>query len=340
MYRPKTFFICFILLGYSLQASELDSLESRIDKMLMRLNNLQDRTNSASVPEPPPKKESVAKDSIPSEEPPISQNQPRTQSSQASKNFQQLESRIDKLLDRLDIETKRLNRTQPIKQRTNTQPKLTSVHIVPIKSDADNSYALPEDLSSKNFDAPPLPRNRLNFYLGLCIPNDSTFSGITGNYAMDFDNGFELGLEYNRYFEDESFIGVFIEGKYFDTTSVSGYSADGENTVLNGGIILGQDWKLSEHFAFKTQASIGATLANYEISETSVGQMSPGSSIYIIDYNGDDLSFHYSLHLGLEFRWNEFWKSSLYYEFDGHTSNDRIGSHSFHQVGVKTGFGF
>ena len=114
MYRPKIFFLHFILLGYSLQASELDSLESRIDKMLMRLNNLQDRTNSASVPEPPPKKESVAKDSIPSEEPPISQNQPGTQSSQASKNFQQLESRIDKLLDRLDIETKRLNGTDPL----------------------------------------------------------------------------------------------------------------------------------------------------------------------------------------------------------------------------------
>ena len=36
--------------------------------------------------------------------------------------------------------------------------------------------------------------------------------------------------------------------------------------------------------------------------------MSSGSSIYIIDYNGDDLSFHYSLHLGLEFKWNEFWQ--------------------------------
>ena len=55
---------------------------------------------------------------------------------------------------------------------------------------------------------------------------------------MDFDNGFELGLEYNRYFEDESFIGVFIEGKFFDTASISGYSSSGENTALNGGSSL------------------------------------------------------------------------------------------------------
>ena len=340
MYRPKIFFLHFILLGYSLQASELDSLESRIDKMLMRLNNIQDRTNSDSVPEPPPKKESVAKDGIPSKEPPISQNHPGTQSSQASRSLQQLESRIDNLLDRLNIEAKRLNGTDTVNKRNDSPPELPSVDLAPSNSDSGKSYALPDDLSNQDFDPPPLPRNRLNFHLGLCIPNDSTFSGITGNYAMDFDNGFELGLEYNRYFEDESFIGVFIEGKFFDTASISGYSSSGENTALNGGIILGQDWKLSEHFALKTQASIGTTLGNYEIYKTSVGPMSSGSSIYIIDYNGDDLSFHYSLHLGLEFRWNEFWKSSLYYEFDGHTSNDRIGSHSFHQVGVTTGFGF
>ena len=189
-----------------------------------------------------------------------------------------------------------------------------------------NSFALPDELGEQNFDPPPLPKNRFNFYLGLSIPGDSVYSDNSANHDTEFGNGFELGLDYNRIFEDGSYIGAFVEGKFFDTERIKGTSTTGDNRLVNFGVTLGQDWDFSELLALKTQASIGASITHYEIELT--------------NYSANSLGFHYSFLAGLEFRWNEYWQTSLYYEFDGRSSADRMDYQSFHQLGIETGIGF
>ena len=127
-------------------------------------------------------------------------------------------------------------------------------------------------------------------------------------------------------FEDGSYIGAFVEGKFFDTEKISGTSTTGDNRLVNLGFTLGQDWDFSELLALKTQASIGASITHYEID--------------LINYSSNSLGFHYSFLAGLEFRWNEYWQTSLYYEFDGRSSADRMDYQSFHQLGIETGIGF
>jgi len=162
--------------------------------------------------------------------------------------------------------------------------------------------------------------------MGLSIPGDSVYPDTSGNHYTVFGNGFELGLDYNRMFEDGSYIGAFVEGKFFDTEKISGVSTSGDNRLLNLGFTLGQDWSFSELLALKTQASIGTSITHYEIDS--------------VNYSANSLGFHYSFLAGLEFRWNEYWQTSLYYEFDGRSSADRMDYQSFHQLGIETGIGF
>ena len=298
--------------------------------MLERLNKF-DVNDVPSGPPPPPPVEQPMLPLADANELPLIELPPLRESSSAQKNTEvakslnRLENRIDKLLNRLEIQ---IEPPQPSPVQTIGDEPLSSLPVIEldtIDNEPVNSYALPEEISNQDHALPPLPKNRFNFYLGLSIPNDSTYSDA-GNHDIEFENGFEIGLEYNRFFEDESYIGAFIEGKFFETDSLAGSATNGDNRLINFGFTLGQDWSLSEHFAVKTQASIGASSAHYEITSE--------------NYSSTELAFHYSFLLGLEVKWNEYWQTSLYYELDGRSSADRMDYQSFHQIGVVVGAGF
>jgi hypothetical protein len=327
--RPIRFVFTLLLVPIStLLSAELDEIESRMDRLLERLNKMEPSNSSQPVEAPPIPQDlsSIDQDELLSIPPPPLSSQNTTASkSEAPKVFDQLESRINTLLRRLNMESSPLAET-PVQVKK--QPRV-DVPKPPKLSKSDNppnSFALPDELGEQNFDPPPLPKNRFNFYLGLSIPGDSAYSDTSGNHDTEFGNGFELGLDYNRLFEDGSYIGAFVEGKFFDTERIEGTSTDGDNRLVNLGFTLGQDWGFSELLALKTQASIGASITHYEISSES--------------YSANSLGFHYSFLAGLEFRWNEYWQTSLYYEFDGRSSADRMDYQSFHQLGIETGIGF
>ena len=304
IYRLPLLFI----FAFSLSATDLDLLDSRIDQMLERLNKVENsKTTPPSPPVTPIMKEELPSVDFPPLPPPITNRS--SEETETSKTFNRLESRIDELLQKLEL-------------TPNTAPAYqTSPEPQPEQS--------PEELPTVDLETdikvPSLPKNRFNFYIGLSIPNDSTFSE-SGNHNLEFGNGFEIGIEYNRMFEDESYIGAFIEGKFFDTESLAGNTEKGDNRLVNLGFTLGQDWSFSELLALKTQASIGTSITHYEIESE--------------NYSQSDLAFHYSFLIGLEFRWNEFWQSSVYYELDGRSAADRIDYQSFHQIGIETGIGF
>ena len=327
--RPIRFvFTLLVVPIFSLLSAELDEIESRIDQLLERLNKMEPSNSSQPVEAPPNGLDlsSIDQDELPSISltPLPSQNKSESKSD-APKVFDKLETRIDNLLRRLNMDSSPLEETptQVKKQPRVVVPKPQKLS----KSDnPPNSFALPDELGEQNFDPPPIPKNRFNFYLGLSIPGDSVYSNTSGNHDTEFGNGFELGLDYNRMFEDGSYIGAFVEGKFFDTEKIKGISTTGDNRLVNLGFTLGQDWDFSELLALKTQASIGASITHYEISSKS--------------YSVNSLGFHYSFLAGLEFRWNEYWQTSLYYEFDGRSSADRMDYQSFHQLGIETGIGF
>lgn len=317
--------LCF---SVSLYSSEFNDLESRIDQMLKRLNNLDSpKINPAKTPVPSPQTPVVIeiKSELPQINlPPLPNPKTTEDSSDVSKSLNQLESRIDSLLNRLDLNVKPHD-TLPAPPRKESRPlPVISDHAVDYQ--AGSSFALPEKISEQDIKPPPLPKNRFNFYIGFSIPNDTTYSDSTGDHNIEFGNGYEIGFEYTRIFEDKSYIGAFIEGKFFDSESLSSALIDGDNRLINFGFTLGQDWTLSEHFAVKTQASIGASSAHYEITSE--------------NYSSTDLAFHYSFLLGLEVKWNEYWHTNLYYELDGRSSADRVDYQSFHQIGLEAGIGF
>jgi len=316
----------FFIFAFSLSATDLDHLENRIDQMLERLNKVENsKTTPPSPPVTPIMKEELPSVDFPPLPPPITNRS--SEETETVKTFNRLETRIDELLQRLELTPSTAPAYQP-SPTPKPEQSVTELPIVDLETDPSvylRTYSLPEESSPQDFNAPPLPKNRFNFYFGLSIPNDSTFSE-SGNQNLEFGNGFELGVEYNRMFEDESYIGAFIEGKFFDTESLAGILEKGDNRLVNLGFTLGQDWSFSELLALKTQASIGTSITHYEIESS--------------NYSESDLAFHYSLLIGLELRWNEFWQSSVYYELDGRSSADRIDYQSFHQIGIETGIGF
>jgi len=321
------FLLLFLPLA-TIYSAELDDLETRIDQMLERLNKVESAKSKKVTPEPLPQidPEMEIEMGLPTFPLPSLPADAKTQSnSEASQALNQLENRIDNLLRRLNIESSPLAETlaQVKKQPRVDVPKPQKL---PQSENPHNSFALPDELKEQSFDPPPLPKNRFNFYIGLSIPRDSVYSDTSGHHDTEFGNGFELGLDYNRLFEDGSYIGAFVEGKFFDTEKISETSTTGDNRLVNLGFTLGQDWDFSELLALKTQASIGASITHYEIELT--------------NYSVNSLGFHYSFLAGLEFRWNEYWQTSLYYEFDGRSSADRMDYQSFHQLGIETGIGF
>ena len=305
-----------------------DHLESRVDQMLERLNQIDSQTSP-----PPPPQDVETPVSVESEDklpqiilPPLPQSGLTPGNSEVAESFNNLEKRINNLLNRLDLP---VSTSGGDAQQTPDFSPPTGLPVIDLDKTYHNtfsSFALPEDTDLQNQEPPPLPKNRFSFYLGFSIPNDSTYSNSSGNHDIEFKNGYEIGIEYNRFFVDNSYIGGFIEGKFFDTGSLAGNSTNGDNRLINFGFTLGQDWTLSEHFAVKTQASIGASSAHYEIT--------------FDNYSSTDLAFHYSFLLGLEVKWNEYWHTHLYYELDGRSSADRMDYQSFHQIGVETGIGF
>jgi hypothetical protein len=322
------FFLFLFLPLATIYSAELDDLETRIDQMLERLNKVESATSKKVTPEPLPEinlemETEIGLPTIPLPSLPADAKTPSN--SEASQALNQLENRIDNLLRRLNIESSSLAET-PVQVKKQPRVDVPKPQKLSKSDNPSNSFALPDELGEQNFDPPPLPKNRFNFYLGLSIPVDSAYSDTSGNHDTEFGNGFELGLDYNRMFEDGSYIGAFVEGKFFDTERIEGTSTDGDNRLVNLGFTLGQDWGFSELLALKTQASIGASITHYEISSES--------------YSANSLGFHYSFLAGLEFRWNEYWQTSLYYEFDGRSSADRMDYQSFHQLGIETGIGF
>jgi hypothetical protein len=312
----------------TLLSAKLDEIESRMDQLLERLNKMEPSNSSQPVETPPIPLDlsSSGQDELPSIPlPPLLSHNTTASKSEAPKVFDQLEGRIDNLLRRLNMESSPLVEAQV---QIKKQPRMDVPEPQKLSESENppNSFALPDELGEQNFDPPPLPKNRFNFYLGLSIPGDSVYSDTSGNHDTEFGSGFELGLDYNRMFEDGSYIGAFVEGKFFDTEKISGTSTTGDNRLVNLGFTLGQDWDFSELLALKTQASIGASITHYEID--------------FINYSSNSLGFHYSFLAGLEFRWNEYWQTSLYYEFDGRSSADRMDYQSFHQLGIETGIGF
>ena len=327
--RFSYFFFLFLFLPLAtIYSAELGDLEARIDQMLERLNKVESAKSKKVTPEPLPQidPEMEIEMGLPTVPLPSLQADTKTQSnSEASQALNQLENRIDNLLRRLNIESSPLAET-PAQVKKQPRVDVPKAQKLSQSENPHNSFALPDELGEQNFDPPPLPKNRFNFYLGLSIPGDSVYSDTSGNHDTEFGNGFELGLDYNRMFEDGSYVGAFVEGKFFDTERIKGTSTTGDNRLVNLGFTLGQDWDFSELLALKTQASIGASITHYEIELT--------------NYSANSLGFHYSFLAGLEFRWNEYWQTSLFYEFDGRSSADRMDYQSFHQLGIETGIGF
>jgi len=181
-----------------------------------------------------------------------------------------------------------------------------------------------EDYQDLNFAHPKNSKNKFNFYLGLSIPNDTEFSK-DGKKAK-FKSGVELGIEYLRSFEDESYLGGFIEGKFFESDFAKDSPTKGDNRMINFGGILGQNWQFSDSLNLKTQIGLGASSSNYEFQTLS--------------YDKTDLSFFYAFMIGLEYRWSHYFTTSLYYELDGRAEASQLTYHTFNQFGFKAGIAF
>ncbi len=181
-----------------------------------------------------------------------------------------------------------------------------------------------EDYQDLNFAHPKKSKNQINFYLGFCIPNDTEFSK-DGKKAK-FKSGVELGIEYLRFFEDESYLGGFMEAKFFESKFAKDTSTKGDNRMINFGGILGQNWQFSDSLNLKTQIGLGASSSNYEFQT--------------LPYNKTDLSFFYAFHIGLEYRWSHFFTTSFYYELDGRAEASQLAYHTFNQFGFKAGVAF
>jgi hypothetical protein len=181
-----------------------------------------------------------------------------------------------------------------------------------------------EDYQDLNFAHPKNSQNQFNFHLGFSIPNDTEFSKDGKN--AKFKSGVELGIEYLRFFEDESYLGGFIEGKFFESEFAKDSSTKGDNRMINFGGILGQNWQFSDSLNLKTQIGLGASSSNYEFQTLS--------------YDKTDLSFFYAFMIGLEYRWSHYFTTSFYYELDGRAEASQLTYHTFNQFGLKAGIAF
>ena len=259
------------------------------------------------------------------------------------KTLEQLNQEADLLLKKLDeisgfekneatyltrletVEFPDLPSSQEANSPTLQQDELVDLPFVDETESINSSLSTnEEDYQDLNFAHPENSKNQFNFYLGFSIPNDTEFSK-DGKKAK-FKPGVELGIEYLRSFEDESYLGGFIEAKYFESEFAKDASTNGDNRMLNFGGILGQNWQLSDSLNFKTQIGLGASSNNYEFQTLS--------------YDKTDLSFFYAFLIGLEYRWSHFFTTSFYYELDGRAEASQLTYHTFNQFGFKAGIAF
>jgi len=181
----------------TLLSAELDEIESRMDQLLERLNKMEPSNSSQPVEAPPIPLDlsSSGQDELPSIPlPPLLSHNTTASKSEAPKVFDQLEGRIDNLLRRLNMESSPLKET-PVQVKKQSRVDVPKTQKLSKSENPPNSFALPDELGKQNFDPPPLPKNRFNFYLGLSIPGDSVYSDTSGNHDTEFGNCFELGLD-------------------------------------------------------------------------------------------------------------------------------------------------
>lgn len=218
--------------------------------------------------------------------------------------------------------------TPEIIEPTTTEPEL-------IQSTSFDNYA--EDDSSVDLPILEDKRNRLNFHLGFVIPTDCK----TSNREYSFDSGVSFGLEYQRLFEDESYINAGISHKSFQASGSFNreflgvpqkFSYSGDSSITSFYGTLGQKWSLTPSLNLLTQASAGFASSDYQIA---IKYLTSNAHI-----SEDDISFYFSLLLGLNIQLNDSWESSLYYEFDGRGEVGAFGYQYFHTFGVSAGFGF
>ena len=259
------------------------------------------------------------------------------------KTLEQLNQEADLLLKRLDeisglentevihstrlktVELPDLPSFKKLNSPTLQQGELMDLPFADAPASMNSSLSTDEEAyQDLNFAHPKNSKNQFNFYLGFSIPNDTEFSK-DGKKAT-FKSGVELGIEYLRFFEDESYLGGFMEAKFFESKFAKDTSTKGDNRMINFGGILGQNWQFSDSLNLKTQIGLGASSNNYEFQKLS--------------YNKTDLSFFYAFHIGLEYRWSHFFTTSFYYELDGRAEASQLAYHTFNQFGFKAGVAF
>jgi hypothetical protein len=179
--------------------------------------------------------------------------------------------------------------------------------------------------------------NRIGFHLGFTLPNDT----MLGMGEISFDSGIGLGIEYFRYFNDQSYLGLGFEIKAFKAAGIWSepfeFKYSGDCSISEFYFTLGQEWDFYESVSLLTQASIGFAFSNYEINFV---HHNPGSANIERIHDINDTSFYYSFLVGINYQWNKNWQSALYYELEGHAEAGELDYQSFNQIGVKTSFAF
>ena len=208
-----------------------------------------------------------------------------------------------------------------------------------LESSEPEEYIEPKDANtdwyeSDAFEIEQDPLNQISLSLSLVNPSDVESNGK----ALEFDTGVDFGLEYSRFFADNSYIGGGFSYKTFNASGSDTYGPydvnyDGDASLLSFYGTLGQKWTISHRVGLLTQASAGIGVSDYDIKFTWDGN--PVQSLNIFD-----TSFYYSLLLGLDFQLSRSWHAALFYELDGRSEAGTLDYQNFHQLGVKTSFGF
>ena len=212
----------------------------------------------------------------------------------------------------------------------NLEPSEPEEYIEPVASNTDW-------YESDAFEIEQDPLNQISLSLSIVNPGDIESNGK----ALEFDTGVDFGLEYSRFFADNSYIGGGFSYKTFNASGSDTYGPydinyDGDASLLSFYGTLGQKWALSHSIGLLTQASAGIGVSDYNIKFTNFsGLPIPNTNISV-----SDSSFYYSLLLGLDFQLSRSWHAALFYELDGRSEAGTLDYQNFHQFGVKTSFGF
>ena len=212
-------------------------------------------------------------------------------------------------------------------QSLNLEPSEPEEYIEP--KDANTDW-----YESDAFEIEQDPLNQISLSLSIVNPGDIESNGK----ALEFDTGVDFGLEYSRFFADNSYIGGGFSYKTFnasgrDTYGLLDVNYDGDASLLSFYGTLGQKWTISHRIGLLTQASAGIGVSDYDIKFTW-----DGNPVHAL--NISDTSFYYSLLLGLDFQLSRSWHAALFYELDGRSEAGTLDYQNFHQFGVKTSFGF